>query len=633
MEAVVPIAGSLIGGAMGGNASRDAADTQAAAARESSASQERMLERNLEFQRQLYDQQRADNAGSRDVGNAARDQLARRMGLTVKQSPTMLPPSPSGGGVKPPTAPAPEGPSFGGDTYSWQGPQGTMVWNGTGYSPMTNPQGAAPAPNTAKSMKMAASSPQQGGDAWNREFERLNNIPPQLKGNQDALTSYYKQISSTSPVYKMPGFNPSQGQPQQQPPQQPQQPQPPSGAYSFDDQAQERYGSQTPGQTAPAQSSEGLSGNALIQYRQNLRNNPTAGNPSTGRPVNNTNTNAPAASSPGGNPTQNPGIFADNNGNYQWSDSPGGTNPAGPAAPFQSSAPEGGVQTTVNNRLDDRGMPPQGQGNALSSSVTSPRYQSQYDGSQDYNADSDGGLNAAYGERAPDLITQPYSSQPGALQAPNDVLKPFSMEDFHADPGYQFRLQQGNQGVERSAAAMGGQLSGATMKALARFNQGTADQAYGDAYNRYNQDQSTVYNQKNQNYTNAFNRYNTEQNNIYDQANNNYTNRFNRFNQNQDSQFNRLSALSGSGQVAGAQNNAAAQNLGSNMSQAFTNTGAQVGSNIIGAGNAAAAGQIGAGNAMVGGINSGINAYNQYNMLQQLRGLRKTSDSLGNYFN
>lgn len=56
--------------------------------------------------------------------------------------------------------------------------------------------------------------------------------------------------------------------------------------------------------------------------------------------------------------------------------------------------------------------------------------------------------------------------------------------DPTADPGYRFRLQQGLDAVQRSAAAGGKVLSGQTLKALNDYAQGTAAQGYQDAYNR-----------------------------------------------------------------------------------------------------------------------------------------------------
>ena len=53
-----------------------------------------------------------------------------------------------------------------------------------------------------------------------------------------------------------------------------------------------------------------------------------------------------------------------------------------------------------------------------------------------------------------------------------------------SDPGYQFRLTQGLNSAQRSAAAGGSLMSGSTLKALNDYAQGQASQEYGDAYNR-----------------------------------------------------------------------------------------------------------------------------------------------------
>jgi hypothetical protein len=50
---------------------------------------------------------------------------------------------------------------------------------------------------------------------------------------------------------------------------------------------------------------------------------------------------------------------------------------------------------------------------------------------------------------------------------------------FFTSPGYKFRLDQGNQAVQRSAAARGILGSGATMKAIDRYSQGLASSEYG----------------------------------------------------------------------------------------------------------------------------------------------------------
>lgn len=56
---------------------------------------------------------------------------------------------------------------------------------------------------------------------------------------------------------------------------------------------------------------------------------------------------------------------------------------------------------------------------------------------------------------------------------------------FQKDPGYDFRMQEGQNAIESSAAARGGQLSGATLKALAKYGQDYASNEYQNAYGRY----------------------------------------------------------------------------------------------------------------------------------------------------
>lgn len=61
----------------------------------------------------------------------------------------------------------------------------------------------------------------------------------------------------------------------------------------------------------------------------------------------------------------------------------------------------------------------------------------------------------------------------------------FGMQQFQADPGYAFRLAEGQKALERSAAARGGLLSGATLKGIERYGQDMASQEYTNAFNRY----------------------------------------------------------------------------------------------------------------------------------------------------
>ncbi len=134
----------------------------------------------------------------------------------------------------------------------------------------------------------------------------------------------------------------------------------------------------------------------------------------------------------------------------------------------------------------------------------------------------------------------------------------FNASKFQTDPGYQFRLDQGQRGVESSAAARGGILGGAALKGIDQYNQGFASNEYQNAYNRYNNDQTT--------------------------------------------RFNRLSDIAGLGQTATAQTGA----VGANAAN-------QIGSAQIGAGNAAAAGQVAQGNV----INQGFQTLGNYYLQRQ----------------
>lgn len=138
----------------------------------------------------------------------------------------------------------------------------------------------------------------------------------------------------------------------------------------------------------------------------------------------------------------------------------------------------------------------------------------------------------------------------------------FDMSKYQQDPGYQFRLDEGNKAINASAAARGMNNSGATMKALSRYGQDYASGEYSKAYDRFNNDRTT--------------------------------------------QYNRLSSLAGIGQTANAQ----LANSGTNMAN-------MVGNNMMGAGNAQAAGQMGAANAYSGALNQGANAWMQMQMGQR----------------
>jgi hypothetical protein len=137
----------------------------------------------------------------------------------------------------------------------------------------------------------------------------------------------------------------------------------------------------------------------------------------------------------------------------------------------------------------------------------------------------------------------------GQYEIDPELTRKFTNDDFVKDPGYDFRMKEGQKALERSAAARGGLNGGAQMKALSRYGQDYASNEYGNAYNRFTNDQ---------------------------------TNR-----------FNRLSAVSGLGQAAASQ-----------MGQAGQNYANQVGQNMMGSANAQAASGIAGANAWGGALSN-----------------------------
>jgi len=182
---------------------------------------------------------------------------------------------------------------------------------------------------------------------------------------------------------------------------------------------------------------------------------------------------------------------------------------------------------------------------------------------------------AASADRAADLQREQFERQV-ELQAPfreagvralpeleaASRYTPFGMEQFQADPGYAFRMSEGMKGLERSAAARGGLLSGATLKGIQRFGQDLGSQEY----------------------TNAFNRYQTERN----------------------ARLNPLQSLAGVGQTSTNVLGAAGQSMASNVGEAM---GA--------AGQARASGYVGQANALTGALGQ----YMNYNQQQQQNAL------------
>ena len=91
-------------------------------------------------------------------------------------------------------------------------------------------------------------------------------------------------------------------------------------------------------------------------------------------------------------------------------------------------------------------------------------------------------------------VDSAYANQGDVPDNFGALMENFSLDKFQADPGYQFRLDEGKKALERSASARGQYYDPSTVKALTDYNSNMADQTFGDAYNRYNNDQNSIFN-------------------------------------------------------------------------------------------------------------------------------------------
>lgn len=154
----------------------------------------------------------------------------------------------------------------------------------------------------------------------------------------------------------------------------------------------------------------------------------------------------------------------------------------------------------------------------------------------------------------------------------NNAMKAFSTEDFNKgiDPGYQFRLQQGQDLAKRQGNVGGGLVGGNVMKGLEDYTQQSASQEF----------------------MNAFNRSETGKQNV----------------------FNRLASIAGLGQTSVGQ-----------TTQAGTAAGNTLAALGVAGGNAAAGGYTGAASALTGGANS----YANYQMMNQYMNRANPVDTSG----
>lgn len=86
-----------------------------------------------------------------------------------------------------------------------------------------------------------------------------------------------------------------------------------------------------------------------------------------------------------------------------------------------------------------------------------------------------------------------YKAQNQGNTGSGRLLREFSNEDFVKDPGYDFRMAEGEKGINRALSARGGYDSGTALKSLNRFNQDFASNEFGNAFNRDAANKQSIY--------------------------------------------------------------------------------------------------------------------------------------------
>jgi hypothetical protein len=153
-----------------------------------------------------------------------------------------------------------------------------------------------------------------------------------------------------------------------------------------------------------------------------------------------------------------------------------------------------------------------------------------------------------------------------------------TLESIQMDPGYGFRFREGMKGLNASAAARGGLISGNALRAATAYGQEMGSQEYGNAYTR------------------AQNLFQMNRNNLVDP----------------------LKFLTGVGQAAAA-------GQAANIGTAAANT-----ANLMtGAGNAMAAGQVGSANAYANAIGQGVSQYQTNQLINRFTPQRTTPSFYG----
>ena len=116
-----------------------------------------------------------------------------------------------------------------------------------------------------------------------------------------------------------------------------------------------------------------------------------------------------------------------------------------------------------------------------------------------------------------------------------------SVDEMNADPGYQFRMQQGQQALERSGAAKGVTNTGGNLRDILDYGQQAGSQEYGAAYGRklndYTTNEQNRFNTYQTNYANAMGAYNQNEANRAGAFDRNVGNAANAYNTNAENAY------------------------------------------------------------------------------------------------
>jgi hypothetical protein len=252
-----------------------------------------------------------------------------------------------------------------------------------------------------------------------------------------------------------------------------------------------------------------------------------------------------------------------------------GSNAAGNAADAQTAAANHAAD--LQSQASTQSLDFQKQQYNTSQAQQAPWLQAGQNGLNDLQYGMGTGGTANGSGVAQGSLTTPYGQ---SFTAPTGLTE-------QNDPGYQARLQLGQDAIQRSAAARGGVVTGGTAQALNNNAQDYASNEYGNVYNR------------------ALNSFDTN---------------FNAYNTNQTNQYNKLAALSGTGQQTATQLANQGQNASNNVTSNLLNTAQGVGQQGNNAAAATASGYVGSANAWNQGLSGIGNNMTNFALMNSMSG-------------